>query len=239
MRTYLFAAVALAGFAAGAGTFPAAAQDNSNIQGEVVVTAQRASADYLSDEQTVVGLRRPADSAIQPVEFTSDSRDEDMRKREIHAMLEAAIKRADGAGVDLVTGDFELTKVTLANYRDLIFAHGGRPDTSEIGLSVKASLAGSVGSAQSRIDNFIKGVPATGRALIEKRGGITLTIINPDQYREPIVKLIAAEALKSASAFGPDYGVEVAGLNEQLVWAQASATEVFLYIPYRFTVRPK
>ncbi|HMO77287.1 MAG TPA: TonB-dependent receptor [Sphingopyxis sp.] len=233
MRAYLMGAALFAAIA------PAAAQDNSNIQGEVVVTAQRASANYLSDEQTVVGLRRTADSAIQRVKFTSDSRDEDMRKREIHAMLEAAIRRADGAGVELVTGDFELTKVTLANYKDLIFGRGARPDTSEIGLFVKAGLAGSVGSAQGRIDNFVKAVPPNGRALMEKNGGITLTIINPDQYRPEIVKLVAAEALKTAGAFGPDYGVEVAGLNEQLIWAQASTTEVFLYIPYRFTVRPK
>lgn len=233
MRTCLIAVAMLAG------ALPASAQDNSNIQGEVVVTAQRASADYLSDEQTVVGLRRTADSAIQRVKFTSDSRDEDMRKREIHAMLEAAIRRADGAGVELVTGDFELTKVTLANYRDLAFGRGQRPDTSEIMLFVKAGLAGSVGGAQGRIDGFIKAVPPNGRALMEKAGGITLTIINPDQYREPIVKLVAAEALKTAAAFGPEYGVEVAGLSDQLIWAQASATEVFLYIPYRFTVRPK
>lgn len=233
MRVYLFGA-ALLGAA-----MPAMAQDNSNIQGEVVVTGQRASADYLSDEQTVVGLRRVADSAVQPVKFTSDSRDEDMRKREIHAMLESAVRRADAAGVELVTGDFELTKVTLANYKDLAFGRGQRPDTSEIAMFVKAGLAGSVGSAQSRIDTFVKAVPPNGRALMEKGGGITLTIINPDQYRPEIVKLVAAEALKTAGTFGPDYGVEVAGLNEQLIWAQASATEVFLYIPYRFTVRPK
>lgn len=233
MRVCLFVAALLTA------TSPTMAQDNSNIMGEVVVTGQRASADYLSDEQTVVGLRRPADSAIQPVKFTSDSRDEAIRKREIHAMIEAAIRRAEGAGVELVTGEFELTKVTAATYRDLIFSGGGRPDTSEISVFVKAKLAGSVGSAQSRIDNFIKSVPAEGRALMERRGGITLTIINPDQYRPEIVKLVAAEALKNAGAFGPDYGVEVQGLNEQLIWAQASATEVFLYIPYRFTVRPK
>src|SRR3990167_1314497 len=203
------------------GTTRGTTKDDSNIRGEVVVTGQRASADYLSDEQTVVGLRRPADSAIQPVKFTSDSRG------------------ADAAGVEIVTGEFELTRVTLANYRDLAFRGGARPDTSEIAVYVKAKLGGSVGSAQSRIDNFVKAVPAEGRALMERRGALTLTIINPDQYRPEIVKLVAAEALKTAGAFGADYGVEVAGLNEQLIWAQASATEVFLYIPYRFTVRPK
>ncbi len=234
-RSWLAGAALVLTAASGA----AAAQDNSNIEGEVIVTGQRASADYLSDEQTVIGLRRPADSAIQPVKFTSDSREEEVRKREIHAMIDAAIRRADAAGVELVTGEFELSKVTLANYRDLAFGRGGRPDTSEIAVFVKAKLAGSVGSAQSRIDGFIKAVPAEGRALIERRSGITLTIINPDQYRGEIVRLVAAEALKSATAFGADYGVEVQGLNEQLSWAQASATEVFLYIPYRFTVRPK
>jgi len=230
-------AAAVLALAAGGGGV--AAQDNSNIQGEVVVTAQRASAGYLADVQPVVGLRRTADSAIQRVQFTSDSREEDVRKREIHAMLEAAIRRAESAGVELVTGDFELTKVTLTNYKGLVFQRGGRPDTSEIGLFVKAGLAGSVGSAQERIDTFVKGVPANGRALIEKRGGITLTIKNPDQYRTEIVRLVAAEGLKTAAAFGPDYGVEVTGLNEQLAWAQASPTEVFLYLPYNFSIRPK
>ena len=231
-----FAAAVLALAGTGSG---AAAQDNSNIQGEVVVTAQRASAGYLADVQPVVGLRRTADSAIQRVQFTSDSREEDVRKREIHAMLEAAIRKAESSGVELVTGDFELTKVTLTNYKGLVFQRGGRPDTSEIGLSVKAGLAGSVGSAQERIDSFVRAVPPNGRALIEKRGGITLTIKNPDQYRPEIIKLVAAEALKTAGAFGPEYGVQVSGLNEQLAWAQASPTEVFLYLPYDFSVMPK
>lgn len=217
----------------------AAAQDNSNIEGEVVVTGSRNSADYLSDDQTVIGLRRLADSAVQDVRFTSDSRDEATRKAEIHRMIESAIRRADGAGVELVTGEFELTKVTLANYRDIAFQRGSRPDTSELSLYVKAKLAGSVGSAQSRIDGFVVAVPAEGRALLERRGAMTLTIVNPDQYRTEIIRLVAAEGLKISKAFGPDYGVEVQGLNEQLSWAQASATEVFLYIPYRFTVRPK
>lgn len=233
MRAYLIGAGLLLAVS------PAAAQDNSNIEGEVVVTAQRASADYLSDEQTVVGLRRTADSAIQPVQFTSDSRDEDMRKREIHAMLEAAIRRADGAGVELVTGEFELTKLTLANFKDLVFGRGQRPDTSEIELYVKASLAGSVGSAQGRIDNFIKAVPPNGRALLEKNGEITLTIINPDQYRDAIVKLVAEDARSRATIFGPEYAVQVTGIDGQIFWSQVSGTDVFLYIPYRYTIVPK
>lgn len=215
------------------------AQNNSNIAAEIVVTGSRTSGDYYSDDQTVIGLRRPADSAVQPVKLTSDSRDEGTRKTEIHAMLVEAIARAGAAGVELVTGDFELAPVTAANYRDLIFGKGNRPDTSEVKFFVKAKLSNSTGGAQTKIDNFVKAVPPSGRALMEKQGDLTLTIVNPDQYRDQIVKLIAAEALKYASFFGSDYGVDVGGLNEELHWTQVSGTEVFLYIPYRFNIRPK
>lgn len=216
---------------------PLAAQDDG--LGEVVVTGQRTSSDYYSDEQPVVGLRRPADSAVQPVSVTSDSRDEPVRKREIHEMLLSAIKRADAAGVQLVSGDFELVAVTAANFKDLVFERGTRPDTSKIDLMVKARLAGSTGSAQQRIDDFVRTVPASGRSLMEKRGGLTLTIINPDQYRGEIVRLVAEAAKTSAAAFGPEYGVSVSGLDGELAWSQISGTEVFLYIPYRFTIEPK
>jgi hypothetical protein len=215
---------------------PAVAQDQ---MGEIMVTAQRSSGEYYSDEQTVIGLRRQADSAVQNVSITSDSRDEAMRKREIHAMLLAAIERAGSAGVQLVTGDFELTPVTKENFKDLLFENGNRPDTSKIDLMVKAKLAGSTGSAQKRIDDFIKAVPPSGRALMDKLGNPSLTIINPDQYRDEIVKLVAENAKRYAGYFGLDYGVEVGGLNEQLAWAQVSGTEVFLYIPYRFSIKLK
>jgi hypothetical protein len=216
----------------------AAAQSGDGL-GEIIVTAQRSSGEYYSDERPVVGLRRQADSAVQPVSFTSDSRDEAMRKQEIRAMLLAAIERADASGIQLVTGDFELVAVTRENYRDLTFEGAGRPDTSRIDVMIKAKLAGSAGSAQDRIDRFIKAVPPSGRALLEKRGRLTLTIINPDQYREEIVKLVAENAKRNASFFGPDYGVEVGGLDQELAWAQVSNTEVFLYIPYRFTIKAK
>lgn len=215
------------------------AQNNSNIAGEIIVTGQRASKDYYEDQQTVIGLRRQADSAVQSVAITSDSREELVRKSEIHTMLANAIAKADAAGVELVSGGFELTPITTANYKDLIFAYGGRPDSSQVTFFVKSKLAGSTGSAQARIDSFIKSVAPSGRSLLEKRGELTLTIINPDQYRDQIVQLVAKEALKNANFFGAGYGVNISGLDQQLKWSQVSGTEVFLYIPYRFNVQPK
>lgn len=208
-------------------------------EGEIIVTAQRSSDEYYSDGQPVIGLRRQADSAVQSVSINSDSRDETTRKREIHTMLLSAIDRASAAGVQLVTGNFELVQVTRNNYLDLDFKAGSRPDTSKIDLMVKSKLAGSTGTAQKRIDDFIRAVPVNGRALIDKRGDLTLTIINPDQYRDQVVKLVAEGALHNAGFFGPDYGVEVSGIGEELEWSQVSNTEVFLYVPYRFIIKRK
>ncbi|MCR8526446.1 hypothetical protein WB334_26010, partial [Escherichia coli] len=60
--------------------------------------------------------------------------------------------------------------ITAANYKDLVFGYGGRPDSSQVTFFVKSKLAGSTGSAQSRIDNFVKSVAPSGRSLLEKRG---------------------------------------------------------------------
>lgn len=229
---YLFTAAALAAVTVSA---PAAAQ-------EIIVTASRSSGDYYSVEKTVIGLRRPADNAVQQVWIVSDSRDADMRCKEVLDMLDAAMTRAGGAGVSLVDGDYELLPITRADYTCKSMGGAGRPDTSQISFYVKAPVVmGATGGTapEKRIAAYVKSVPVSGRSLMEARGGLTLTIINPDQYRDEVVKLVAEQSLRYASYFGPDYGVEVGGLNEELSWTQVSETEVFLYIPYRFAVRPK
>src|SRR6202007_3053430 len=81
---------------------PALAQDaNAPGLGEVVVTGSRTSARYAQQDRPVVGLRRQADSAVLQLSIASDSRDEAVRKREIHTILLAALDRAAAAGVEL------------------------------------------------------------------------------------------------------------------------------------------
>jgi hypothetical protein len=69
-------------------------------------------------------------------------------------------------------------------------------------------------------------------------GDLTLSVVGPDQYRGRIVDLIAADARATAAKLGPDYGVEASGLERPVEWSRASLTEVFLYLPYRYTVVP-
>jgi hypothetical protein len=261
-----FAATALTALALIAA--PLWAQDDDAPVENIVVTAQRISGPVggvaLADRRPVIGLKRKADSVVRTITITSDSREEDMRKREVETMLLAALDMADREGLSLVTGVYEVTVVTKANWRDLFpglvgkgasdeddddedyddddsstvapgFVDNG--NTATITLKVKTTLTGSIADAQAKITRFVKKVPPNGRAQMAQQGQLALTIINPEQYRDEIYRRIAAGTKHAIEFYGPDYGAEITGLDREIKWEQANSSEVFLFIPYSFTVR--
>ncbi|MEO8373991.1 MAG: hypothetical protein ABI471_02110 [Sphingomonas bacterium] len=243
---------------------PLLAQDDDSGSNEIIVTGSRIPSrpGVIIQPPPVIGLKRMADSAVRTIEIVSDSREEAMRKREVQAMLLDAIDRAKRDGFSLVTGQFELVEVTRANWQDQFPALAGKEDstgddeddddddngkappafedsggTATAHLKVKTKLNGSIGSAQQKINAFVKSVPATGRSQIEQKGQLALTIINPEQYRDEIYRRIATGSQHAVTFYGPEYGLDVTGLDKSIAWKQVSNTEVFLYIPYEFSVR--
>jgi hypothetical protein len=208
---------------------------------EVIVTAQRSSADDYNSAQPAVGLRRTADFAVQSVTITGDTRDPERRASEIYATLANAIAQAPKAGVQLAYGAVTIQPVTLANYRDLSLSRDNRPDSQRLTLLVKAPLQNGrdAKSAQSAITAFIKAVKLDGRALIETSDDLTFSVVDPDQYRPAIADIVAADAKAMAAKLGPDYGVEIEGLNRPVEWSRAGLSEVLLYIPYKLVIVPK
>jgi hypothetical protein len=210
----------------------------------------------------VIGLKRQADSAVRTIEIVSDSRDEAVRRREVQAMLLDAIDSAKRQGLFLVTGQFELVEVTRINWKDQFPGLADKADakgeddddydddqdnqpdasfeddgsTATVRVKVKTKLDGSIGNAQQKITSFAKSVPVTGRSQIVQKGGLALTIINPEQYRDDVYRRIATGATHAASFYGPEYGLNMTGLDQALAWKQVSNTEVFLYIPYSFSI---
>lgn len=245
---------------------PLWAQDGDSPVENIVVTANRISGPVstvgIADRRPVIGLKRKADSVVRTITITSDSREEDMRKREVETMLLAALDMADREGLSLVTGVYEVKVVTKANWRDLFPGLVGKTDSdtddededddddgnvapgfvdngneATLTLKVKTTLTGSIADAQTRITRFVKKVPQNGRAQMAQRGQLALTIINPEQYRDEIYRRIAAGTKHAIEFYGPDYGAEITGLDREIKWEQANASEVFLFIPYTFTVR--
>jgi len=219
---------------------PGIAQEDIGSE-EIVVTGARRSVDDYDERVPAVGLKRVADFAIRPVWVTGDTRESDARHEEMYQTIRRAIELAGSHGVQLAYGDMIVESLTLANYKDLTFSNGGRPDTNQVRLLIKTSLSGSADAreATARIDRFLKALKPVGRALVEGRDDLTLSIVAPDQYRAEIGAIVAKDAAAMAGKFGPEYAVEVRGLNRPVEWARAGLTEVLLYIPYELVIVPK
>jgi hypothetical protein len=220
---------------------PVVAQQGGGLE-EIIVTAHRRDAENYDDRVPAVGLRRVADYAVQAVSVNGDTRDADKRHDEIFAMIRGAIELAAKRGdVELATGEVVVEPLTTANYRSLTLRNDGRPDTDKATFLVKTKLGAGTDAkaALDRISKFIKDVPTVGRAEMKPVDDLTLSVVKPDQYRSAIIDLVAADAHATAAKMGPDYAVEAKGLERPVEWARASLTEVFLYVPYSYTVVPK
>lgn len=225
---------------------PTAAQDEdadaqSAGAGEIIVTAARREIDGYDDRVPVIGLRRRADFALLEVTVTGDTRDPAKRHEEMYAMIRGAIQLAGQRGIQLATGNTVVEPLTLANYQQLSFQKDSRPDAERIQFLIKTPLTGDIDarSAIARMDAFVKAVPTVGRALIEADDDLTLSVVRPDQYRQQIVALVAADASATAAKFGADYGIEARGIDRQVEWTRAGLTDVFLYVPYQLSVVPR
>lgn len=230
-----------AALAATAMPFPVWAQAEESI----VVTGSRVERDsydqYYDDEQSAIGLTRKADNFVKPIFINSDSRDPDVRRAEVSAMLEETMRLAAKQGIGLVAGDYKLTTLTPETLKELSYGTGSRPDTTRVKIYARLPVGGSyagVEEVDKAIAAFTKTVPVSGRSYIET-GSTDLAINNPQSYRAAVVKAIADEAKRYAAMFGPDYGIEIRGLDSELYFKQASETEVFLYISHSFVIRPK
>lgn len=207
--------------------------------GEILVTANRGSVPFAQNDRPVVGLRRRADAAVMSLSITSDSRDAETRRQEVQSVLLSAMDKAAAAGFEVVWGNVQLVRVTKANYKDLPLYGAGRNDTSQVSVLIKGKLEGTADSTRSRIHGFVLGIKGSGRATVGSGGTISLTVINPDQYRNAIISLVAEDARQTAALFGSNFTFNVTGIDGQVNWSQVSTTEVFLYIPYRYVIFPK
>ena len=233
-RIFLSVCLACAGW-------PAAAMAEDDGMAEVIVTATRRDSDGFDERVPAVGLKRIADFAVQEVSITGDTRDAGKRIAEVYQMIENAIRLAPKHGVQLAYGQRTVEPLTLQNYKTLALSGAGRPDTSRAVFLIKVPLGGTMSGvvAEKKIAEFIKAVEPVVRAEFGNADDLTLSVVAPDQYRGAVADAIAADARTMAAKLGPDYGVEIEGLNRPVEWTRASLSEVLLYIPYKLVVVPK
>jgi hypothetical protein len=206
--------------------------------GEIVVTAEKR--DYNAAQTPHVTLVRRADNLITEVRVVCDTRDPTQRRNELKATLRNMIHGAGpGAQIELGVGDEVIGRFD-ETMLDAVIQPDAKVDTSQAVVVVKThiSAADSFDSASGRITGFIDRTPKVGRTEILREEDWSLTIIDPEQYRQAIVAKVADDARGVAGAFGPGYGVSVDGLQRPVDWYQAGPLDLALFIAYRLVVEP-
>jgi len=239
--------IGLAAASTPAAAVPVSAQD------EIIVTGMRKLVRDDDEDRAVEKpiltpaaaqmLRRTADFAVQQVVVVSDTVEEEEARKEVQAMIRKAIDLSGGSGVQLASGEIVVEPLNAGNYRDLEIAEIDEDELSGEAAKflVKVPLAPGIDAkaALARIDTFVKAVPAVGRAEMKAYSELTLSVVDPEQYRGAIIDLVAKDTAGTSGRFGASYGVEVSGLDKPVQWKRASLTEVQLFLPSNSTVRPR
>ncbi len=222
----------------------------ANNAEEIIVTAQTRAyyaADDMDDDAPripAITLRRTADFVIRTVQVVSDTRDKAKRSEEIYQTLKNTIELADqGRSISIAIGDTVVEALDLKNYKKAVLkAMYNKTDTDFVSILLKTPLQTSHQDAKTVLDdfdNFIKKVKVSGRAELIPVGDMALSVVNPEQYRYEIIKLIAADAEKTTAFMGTGYAVEIDGISQPVRWALSGLTELQLYIPYSLRVVPR
>lgn len=251
MRGILRGAI-LAGLLVAVATPAMAQEDDGGGADEIIVTSlRRLNPDDDDDSKAVKPipvpaavqtLRRTADFAVQQVVIVSDTVGEEAARDEVLAMTRKAIDLSAGAGTLLATGELVVEPLTTGNYKELVFIDDDDEFDGElVKFLVKVPLAPGIDAkaALAKIERFMKSVPAVGRAEIKPYSELTLSVVNPEQYRGAVIDLVAKDTAATSARFGTGYGVEVTGLDRPVQWKRAGLTEVQLFLPSAATVRPR
>ena len=88
------------------------------------------------------------------------------------------------------------------------------------------------------LSDFSESLPVEGRVEIEILDEVDVSIVNPSQYRNKLIKLITEDTKTVTSSLGADYRVVISGIDSPVQWVKSGAINLSLYIPYSYTVIP-
>ena len=213
------------------------AQDPGSELDRIEVTGSRITYRDLLDTPAI-SIIRSGDYLLQQIELVNDSRDEDLRKDEIHQTI-AALLAATGERYELLHGDSYRIKLGRANYKVELENDIKRPDTSSVTLYVRTQLGTDAHKAEQEIRElraFATSPKRSGRTEIDLEGETALGMNRPERYRYELIEAIATDSQRLLTAMKSDCRVEFEGLNSRLEWERISASQLMLYVPYTMKI---
>lgn len=210
----------------------------TQFEEEVIVTGVRAS----QRELPGIVYNRQADYLLLKITILNDSRNEDIREQEIKKTIANAIKKVNNSKeieLSLIKKGFV---VPLINKNTTIDIHTGkRPDTSQVEIRAKILINSNTKNPEqllAKLNNFSKSINVVGRTELITTDEPEVSIVNPRQYRNSIIKLISKDAKYTTSSLGEDYRVIISGIDSPVKWVKSGQTNITMYIPYSYDVIP-
>ena len=128
----------------------------------------------------------------------------------------------------------------LKRWEDILGSNKQR-GMSHIDIRLKTAIPDQSIDGQTLVKHlrgFVKSTETVGRTVVNATGKVDISILNPEQYRLDVIKLITTEIRAINDGLGADYKVVLQGLERPLDWRRVGIVDVELYIPYKFVIIP-
>ena len=211
---------------------------------EIIVTGTRITNAVDFDEDSTPGLflEKKGDFLLLDVSIENDSRELTTRLRELNEAVQdfiAAAKENPDIELSIIDGNF-VRPLTRENYRDGIRG-GSRPDTSMARLKVKTAIPDKVEDSYklaTRLSEFVDSIEEKDRTKIQTYNSISVSVVNPYQYRNELIELVVGEINAVTDSLGPEYRAVIRGLDRDLRWVRSGDLNLAFYLPYSYNIIP-
>jgi len=213
-------------------------QASAQAEDEIVVTGVRASA------SPGIFLEKTGDFLLLNIQIENDSRGLDIRLKEISDTVDNIIEAAEAdPSIELsIVGDGNMVRpLSLESFRTGIRS-GKRPDTSVAFMKVKTAIPENVADSYrlaTKLGAFVEDLEEVGRTEINASDEISVSVVNPYQYRKDVLKLVLSEIKEVTEALGPDYRAVITGIDGEVKWVRSGDLKLAFYLPYDYFIIPQ
>ena len=207
-------------------------------QDEIIVTASR-----VDNSIPGIFLEKRGDFLLLEARVENDSRELSTRLKEIKATLDK-FKAAAENNPDITLGivdesDF-VRPLSESNFSDSI-SYGSRPDTSVATLKVKTEIPENVIDSYKlaqMLSEFVDSIEEEDRTKITTYDEISVSVVDPFQYRVQVIKQVVNEVNMVTDGLGPEYRAIITGIDKELKWVRSGDLNLAFYLPYEYEIIP-
>ncbi len=219
-------------------TFALLLPHSAKAQDEIVVTGTR-----IDNSIPGIFLEKRGDFLLLEAKIENDSRELSTRLKEINVTLkkfQAAADKNPKITLGIVDDSDFVRPLSESNFSDSI-RFGSRPDTSVATLKVKTKIPENVIDSYKlaqMLGEFVDSIDEEDRTTINTYDEISVSVVDPFQYRVDVIKKVIDEVNMITEGLGPNYRVIIKGIDKELNWVRSGDLNLAFYLPYEYEVIP-